>query len=93
MNSEQHRGRFGLSRAWAWLLLSASIGLVVALTVSPAAVPSASASTAPRCSHVFPTGSKVVAIATINNGKGYWLTNSYGDVAAFGDATCHGSLA
>ena len=44
------------------------------------------------CTSVFPAGG-VVAASNSPSGNGYYEVDSKGDVAAFGDAACYGSLA
>ena len=44
------------------------------------------------CGPALPTGAVVVTMASTPSGGGYWETDQFGDVAAFGDASCKGSL-
>ena len=64
-------------------------GMVFALggLVKAAAIPNA-----PGCGSALPAGAAVVAMAPTPSGGGYWQTDQFGDVAAFGDAPCEGSL-
>ena len=39
------------------------------------------------------TAAPVVGMAATGDGSGYWVVDALGEVAAFGDATCYGSLA
>ncbi len=44
------------------------------------------------CTSQFDSTSPVVGVAATSNGEGYWEVDSAGQVAAFGDATCYGSM-
>ncbi len=55
-------------------------------------VPVAPGGNGAPCTTVFPNGG-VVAASNTPSGNGYYEVDSKGDVAAFGDATCYGSMA
>jgi hypothetical protein len=69
------------------LLFGASIAS--ALPAPPVTAQTTSVNT---CSANLPAGADVVGVADASHGSGYWEVDQYGDVAAFGGATCDGSL-
>ncbi len=67
-------------------LVGSTVGLVLGGSVATAAAAQ------PGCSSAFPAGAVVVGMATTPSGGGYWEVDQFGDVAAFGNAPCAGSL-
>jgi hypothetical protein len=54
-------------------------------------IPVAPGGTGSNCVNVLPAGGVVSAVNT-PDGNGYYEVDSHGDIAAFGDATCYGSM-
>jgi hypothetical protein len=84
----QRSGRLALGLAAATLLGGAGLGAAL----SPAALASPLQASSAGCQSTLPAGAQVVATATTPTGGGYWETDQFGDIAAFGDAHCQGSL-
>lgn len=65
---------------------------VSSTTTATPATDTGSSSGTGSCTTQFDTSSPVVGVAPTANGQGYWEVDSAGQVAAFGDATCYGSM-
>jgi Purple acid Phosphatase, N-terminal domain/Fibronectin type III domain/Calcineurin-like phosphoesterase len=61
------------------------------LVTTPAQVQASPGSGQPGCSTHLPSGSVVAAAASVD-GSGYYEVDKYGDVAAFGAASCYGGM-